>query len=270
MLKAKQRPIETDKEWDSGGEVSGRDLSDRVFQRVSAKSVRFIDVDFKYSVFDDCYFRRCSFDSCDFTGCRFTGTSFPGSTFEGCKFDYATFHGTLIDDHVLDNCCPSYENVKLGFARTLRMNYQGLGDSVAVNKAILVELDATGVHLYKAWRSNDAYYRAKYKGLSRVSAFVKWINFRALDFVWGNGESPRKLTRTAVLMLLGLAAGDTVFYRNPMLVPDWVRALGDAPQVFLGTSPSSYPGLAVAVITLARLVVLGLFMSILIRRFARR
>jgi len=221
-------------------------------------------------VFDDCYFRKCVFDSCDFTGCRFVETSFYGSSFDGCTFDYATFERTIIDDDILDNCCPGYENLKLRFARTLRMNYQGLGDSAAANKAILVELEATGIHLSKAWRSNESYYRKKYKGIRRLSSFMEWAKFRTLDFAWGNGESPVKLTRTAVLLLFLLAAYDTLVYRNPILVSDWGQALHDAPQAFLVSSPSSYPGLVVAVVALTRLVVLGLFLSILIRRLARR
>ena len=50
------------------------------------------------------------------------------------------------------------------FARTLRMNYQQLGFAESVNKAIQIELQATEIHLYKAWRSNEAYYRKKYAG----------------------------------------------------------------------------------------------------------
>jgi uncharacterized protein YjbI with pentapeptide repeats len=268
MLKSKRRTLETDQEW--AAPVSELDLSDYVFKRVSAKAVRFFKVNFKYCVFDDCYFNGCVFDSCDFTGCRIVGTSFHGSKFEGCRFDYASFEKTIIDDHILDNCCPSYDNLKRQFARTLRMNYQSLGDSEAVNKAILVELDATGAHLFKTWHSNDFYYRAKYPGIRRAWSFLAWAKFRLLDFVWGNGENAVKLTRTTALLLVLLAIVDTVAFRNPMLVGDYWKALLDSPQVFLGTTHSSFPGLAIAGITLVRLTILGLFMSILIRRFARR
>ena len=45
------------------------------------------------------------------------------------------------------------------FARTLRMNYQQLGDARAANKAI--EIEATEIHLHKAWSSKQSYYRSK-------------------------------------------------------------------------------------------------------------
>lgn len=267
-LKPHKRTVETDKEWVD--DVSGAFLSDRVFNRVSAKKIRFTDIDFKYGAFDGCYFRECVFDSCDFTGCKFVGSNFHGSTFVGCTFNYAVFERTLISSEILDICCPSWENVKLRFARTLRMNYQALGDSDAVNKAILVELDATKVHLSKAWRSNESYYRKKYAGATRLKAFFNWMAFVAGDAIWGNGERPLRLARTTVVLLVLLAILDTLFARDARLVTNWISAVGEAPQVFLGTLHPDYPGLIVASITLARYVILGLFVSILVRRYARR
>jgi hypothetical protein len=267
-LQPHKRTIEIDKDWID--DVSDAVLSDHVFERVSAKKVRFKNVAFKYSVFDGCYFRLCDFDSCDFTGCRFVGSSFHGSTFAGCKFEYAVFERTLISSDILDTCCPSWENVKLRFARTLRMNYQALGDSDAVNKAILVELHATRVHLSKAWRGNESYYRQKYAGATRVKAFFNWLRFVVSDAIWGNGESALHLVRTTAGLLILLAILDTILTRNALLVTDWVSAVAEAPQVFLGTEQANYPGLIVASIALTRYVILGLFVSILVRRFARR
>ncbi len=164
-------------------------FSNYVFTRLVAVSITFRNVDFRYSFFDSCYLRNCSFDSCDFTGCRFANTYLPGGKFSGCKFDYATFDKTLVDANILDTECPGHENLKMRFARSLRMNFQQLGDAEAVNKAMKVELAATEVHLKKAWHSNESYYRDHHPGfLSRSLAFIVWLKFKMLDFVWGNGE----------------------------------------------------------------------------------
>ena len=128
----------------------------QLFVRLVAKKKRFTKVDFTYSIFDGCNMRDCVFDSCNFTGCRFVSTNLYGSTFSGCMFDYATFERTTIDSHVLDSECPPFENLKIRFARTLRVNYQQLGDAGAVNKAICVELRAAELHLRKAWQSNES------------------------------------------------------------------------------------------------------------------
>ncbi len=269
LLRPVGRTVEIDKQWTEN--VSKADLSNHVFERVSAKNVQFKNVDFRYCVFDGCYLRLCVFDSCDFTGCRFVGSSFSGSTFTaGCAFDYAVFDRTLIASDILDNCCPSRENLKLRFARTLRTNYQSLGDSDSVNKAILVELHATRVHLSKAWRSKESYYRQKYAGVNRVKAFFPWLRFVVSDFIWGNGESAGHLIRTSLVLVVLVACLDPLLTRNAALVTDWVAALADAPGVLLGTKQPSYPGLILASIALTRYVILGLFVSILVRRFARR
>jgi uncharacterized protein YjbI with pentapeptide repeats len=95
-------------------------------------------VDFRYSTFDACYLRNCVVDDCTFVGCRFVNTNLHGSSVLGCEFDYATFEKTDIDHDVLASGCPATENLKMRLARSLRINYQQLGDPDAVNKAIAV------------------------------------------------------------------------------------------------------------------------------------
>jgi hypothetical protein len=267
-MRARPRTLEMDREWVRG--VTDEDLRHHIFQRVSAKDILFQHVDFRYSTFENSYLRSCRFDSCDFTGCKFVGSSFHGSTFAGCTFDYALFERTLIDSDVLDTCAPNRENLRQRFARTLRTNYQALGDSDSVNKAILVELRATRVHKHKAWRSNEPYYRSKYPGLARVGAFLGWLGFVVGDVIWGNGERAFNLGRTLFALVLLLAILDTIVTRDPMLVADWAAAIVDAPQVFIGTKDPAYPGIVVAGIALLRYVMLGLFVSVLVRRYARR
>src|SRR4051794_5362342 len=100
-------------DWQWNADLSNRRFTDHVFTRSSAKQRTFAHVDFRYSLFDGCYFRNCTFDSCDFTGCRIVATNFHGSSFVGCKFDYAVFERTIIDNTILDTGCPAVENLKL-------------------------------------------------------------------------------------------------------------------------------------------------------------
>lgn len=245
--------------------------SNQLFVRLVAKGKRFENVDFKYTIFDTCYLRNCVFDSCDFTGCRFIGVNLAGVSFTGCKFDYATFERTIIANDILDSCCPGWENVKLKFARTLRVNFQQIGDSKSANKAIKVELDATEIHLHKSWMSNESYYRKKYQSWKRVGKFFEWANFKLLDFVWGNGESTYKLTRSVVLLLVAMAFVDVLKSKDPSMVSSYVKASLAMPEVLLGVStPSCYPDWYLAFIVFARLVSIGFFMSIIIKRFNRR
>lgn len=269
MLSDSNRIHEIDKKFD--GDVSDVHFNNRLFVRLVAKGHRFTRVDFRYSIFDACYLRNCTFDSCDFTGCRFVGTNLYGSSFYGCKFEYSSFERTIIDNDILDAGCPGHENLKMRFARTLRMNYQQLGDAKSANKAISVELQATEVHLYKAWHSNESYYRKKYAGLERIKAFFEWIEFKSLDLIWGNGESTLKLFRAIASILILMSLYDVVVFKDPQFLNSYLQAFLDAPQIFLGTlSPKNYSNFYLTLIVFIRLVTFGFLMSIIIKRFNRR
>lgn len=269
MLSDSDRVHEVDRKFLQ--DVTNEKFVNTLFVRLVAKKVRFIGIDFRYSIFDTCYLRNCIFDSCDFTGCRFIGTNIYGSKFSGCKFEYSSFEKTIIDSDILDTECPSPENLKMKFARTLRVNYQQIGDAISANKAIEVELKATEVHLKKSWNSNESYYRNKYKEWKRLEIFFEWVKFKILDYIWGNGESVLKLIRSTIIILIAVSLLDVVYFGDSNLISEYIRSFLKSPQIFLGiVEPVNYPKWYLATIFLVRLIILGFFMSIIIKRFNRR
>ena len=151
------------------------------------------------------------------------------------------------------------------------MNYQQLGDAKSANKAIKVELRASEDYLFKSWNSEESYYRKKYSGTKRAAAFLEWSSFKCLDFVWGNGESPVKLMRSVILVLVCIALFDAVAFRNVDSVGGFLAAASDSTPIFFGAiSPQHYPAWALTTILLLRLIAFGLFMSIIIKRMNRR
>jgi hypothetical protein len=269
MLADSKRVEEKDKTFTE--DVTDGKYSNYLFTRLIAKGRRFTKVDFKYTTFDSCYLRNCVFDSCDFTGCRFVSTSLYGSSFAGCKFDYASFERTLIDSDLLDSSCPAAENLKARFARSLRMNFQQIGDPKGANRAIAVELQATEIHLRKAWGSNESYYRKKYRGWRRTKSFLEWVGFKVLDFIWGNGESILKLLRFVVVAILAMAIMDVIYFGDADSVRAYLDALVTAPAIFFGVvSPPGYSTLYLTLILAVRLTAFAFFISIIIKRFNRR
>lgn len=246
-------------------------LRNRQFERLVASKKKFTNCDFSYSHFDSAYLRNCSFDSCRFVGCKFSQSNLRGSQFVGCVFDYAEFSHTQVEPEILDTGCPGHENLQQKFARTLRVNFHQIGDTIAANKAIKIELEATRIHLYKAWRSRESYYRKKYPGIKRFGVFIEWLDFVLLDTFWGNGESAIKLLRSLAIVVLAIAIGDIYFLKNPAQWDSYFQAAKIAPQVFLGTThPSLYSGLVLAGIAGVRYVMLACLVSILVKRFSRR
>ena len=151
------------------------------------------------------------------------------------------------------------------------MKFQQLGDAQAANKAIEIELQATEIHLQKAWQSNESYYRKKYQGWKRFGAWLEWLDFKILDWVWGNGESALKLLRSVALVLVAISAVDVLWFLGPGQLGSYLQAPLRAPQIFLGTLvPPTYPGFYLTFILAVRLIAFGFFMSIVIKRFNRR
>jgi len=269
-LKKGNRVVVTD--YYVASDVNDEVLSYRVFVRLNAKKMRFTKVRFQHCIFDGCYFNDCVFDSCDFTGSRFIGSNLHRSAFSGCTFDYATFERSQVEDDILISEAPREENLRMRFARSLRMNYQQIGDAKAVNKAISVELEATSVYLYKSWCSKETYYKGKYPGFINSGVqFGKWLYFWILDFLWGNGESIVKLLRTIALGLVTIGIYDTAKNGNALNIGDYWSSFERAPAVFLGVSkPAYFSILALSTIAAARLVTVALLIALLVKRFSRR
>lgn len=243
-----------------------------VFIRLNAKEITFKNVSFMHCIFDGCYFNRCVFDTCDFTGCRFLGSNLHQSAFTGCTFDFATFERSQIDDDILVSEAPKAENLRMRFARSLRMNYQQIGDAKAVNKAISLELEATSIYLFKSWHSGETYYREKYTGLvSGLTQFAKWLEFWVLHFIWGNGESILKLLRSIFLCVIVIAIYNSNLYGDPLNIGFYWTSLKIAPAVFLGVlSPSTFTVTALSIIAGTRFVSIALLTALLVKRFSRR
>lgn len=263
LLVPHPRPALTDHQF--GQSRYDGDAFDRThFIRCDGKAVTFKNVSFKFAMFDGCYLRNCAFESCDFTGAQFNGTNLRGATFEGCDFRYATFSHSLVEHSLLERHLPNGENLKSELARSLRTNFAQIGDTQGVNKAISAELRATSEHLKKAWQCEEAYYSNKYRGLKRLEMFLRYIGFRSMHYLWGNGESVARvgvavLVCIAALWVLSIGAG----------LP-WHR-VGGVPLFFgVQLSDWSSPTWIVIIGTGARLIFLALFVTVLTRRLSRR
>lgn len=239
--------------------------------RVNAIGKRFERVDFSNCVFDSCYFRKCVFDTCNFTGTKFINANFPQATFTGCNFRYATFEKTYIDDDIMEREAPIEDNLKMRFSRSLRVNFQQIGDAPAVNRAILLELEATRSYLYNSWSfSASSYYRNKYTGHKRIQQALKWAQFVTLDFIWGNGESLTRLVRTVALWLLCIATIDAFNKNQNPNFTGFLESTIRAPGIFLGVVDSGTPVFCISVIAASRLLMVAMFTTMLIKRLSRR
>ncbi|MDA8448613.1 pentapeptide repeat-containing protein [Acidovorax sp. NCPPB 3859] len=271
-LRVGNREVITDHYFHLGIAEEKQRFQNKVFVRLGARrGTVFRKVSFTHSIFDGCYLANCTFDSCDFTGCRFLGSNFHQSAFSGCTFLYATFERTQIDDDILTSEAPAEENLRMRFARTLRMNFAQLGDAKAVNQAISLELEATEQYLRNSWSpKRNSYYQAKYPGWKQIWQFFRWFEFKLLDIIWGNGESILKLVRFIAIVVASIAIYDVVLADKALDLAAYWESVKQAPAIFLGVASKEYSPLALSLIAGSRYVGLALLTALLVKRFGRR
>ena len=258
-----------DQKFTNGGDINALSYQNTLFVRLVAIKIKFANINFKYCIFDDVYLRSCVFDCCDFTGCRFINSNLIGSSFRCCSFDYATFRYTRVDSDILTQNCSLYGgNLKSHFAKSLRSNYQQLGDIKSANQAMDIELATTREHLYKKCFSSEKYYRKKYSGLGRINGFKELMFFYFLAFIWGNGENLIKLFRAFIICLLIIAGLICYFDDYPKIS---VAIIEEALGVFFGIEEATnFPSWLSSAIVATRLSFFGFFISIMVKRFGGR
>lgn len=249
------------------GHVQGDDFSYTLFLRLGGKKRKFERVNFSYCIFDTCYLRNCTFTDCNFTGAVFLNSQFNGTAFDNCDFKYARFDKTEFDEDIL-RCCPSWDNTKKQFAQSLRTNFRSLGESELERKAASIEISAELSHLYKSWGSNEGYYRSKYKSLTRIKMFFKWLSFKLLNFIWGNGESLSRLLLTTLIFLSALMLLDIIYSEQSAF--NFFHSIGNAIALLFNTTESPFPPWLTAIVMFIRFSIFGLFIAILIKKWGHR
>ncbi len=249
-----------------------------IFRDTGAKKLKFKDCDFSYCIFDRAYFHACEFEDCKFIGARFTDCNLRNTTFDGCDFEYTIFKSTLVSHNQMLKNLPAWPNVQRELLITLRINAENIGDGEAIKEYIRYELAASREHLKKAREGKEKYYAKKYKGpWNKIKIYWQsiwlWIDWH----LWGHGEYPGKLFGTIVgilfvLTFFRLISGhslndESTFYEVFSLYLDYfLQNL----YVFVGIMPDKFPQNLAALLALTRYISLGLFISVLYKRLARR
>lgn len=134
-----------------------------------------------------------------------------------------------------------------------------------------IELDATATYLRKSWLSSETYYREKYPGWKKLRQFIKWMEFKTLDVIWGNGENTLKLLRTIIVIHILIAVYDTAQFGDAWNLRHYLASVAASPAVFFGiATPRHYPIWVISAIAAIRLIGFAFLTAILVKRFGRR
>lgn len=248
------------------------------FTNIDAKGIKFQDCDFSFTKFNDCYFREAKFVNCKFIGVQFDNCNMKTAEFSDCKFDYARFNRTWIPyDQVLNNL-PDFPNTRRDLMREHRVNSESVGDSNSVKIYIIEELEAERLHWEMAKQGKTPYYKGHYSGFKKqISVYWKSFLLNCDWFLWGHGESPKKLVTSAGSFLLAMLLWD--FFSKGVqsyLCENPVEFLsGRIYEIILGflgniSSSGGFSSMQSVVLLLGHYVYLGLFINIIYKKIDKR
>lgn len=270
-LKLSDRPGQKIESKDLPKLVTNEDFSNCRIEWCRGKEVVFQDCNFSSSLIRSCYFHKAVFKNCDFTGAAFVDSNFRGAKLTGCDLKYAVFRGTQIDASQIVANLPHWENAQRDLLRSARKNAEAMGDAEDVRLLLRAEMTASEEHWRSALRAVTSYYRNHYPGWrGRVESFIRLWGVRLGRWFWGHGESPSRLALSFFFWVLTwsvylrFSADATPIYGAVSAVLG-VILLGNG-----GSSELSISGPVMLVLAASRFLFFGLFVTLVVRRFARR
>lgn len=265
-----------------GGKIDGKDFPEHIIgQNYSGnriewcrgKAVKFENCNFHSTMFRLCYFHKALFVNCDFTGAIFIDSNFRGAVFDGCRFYYTQFRSTQIDLDQIKNNLPEWENCRRELLRNLRKNAESIGEIDDVRAAFYLEQESAHEHWRNACKRPSQYFKSHYKGFS--GQFYAWKNRIALylqKYYWGYGESPSRLLISTVVIVFIFAfslqpVNDVELSMNYFEKSIALLSYIAGGKSFIIENRSNF---FIIVLNLFKFVSIGLFATMIVRRFARR
>jgi hypothetical protein len=251
-----------------GIDYSGQHLSD-----VGAKKGVFEACNFSYCIVDRGYFHGATFTNCKFVGTRFVNCNFRSVTFVRCDFSYSSFdHTYLARGEVVKNL-PYQPNIRRDLVRALRVNAVAMGDQETSNSLISLELLASTQHHWEVVKRANSYYE-KYNTVERVSSFFSYLGLRIESLIWGFGLSPSRLLGWVILAiaLSGVAISQASLSGTspiPMFSGLKYAIFGILDLALVPTEVLSINRTTFAALVAIRMIVIGLLITIIYRRYAR-
>jgi hypothetical protein len=251
--------------------VVSEDFNNCRIEWCRGKGVEFQDCNFSSSLIRSCYFHKAVFKNCNFIGATFVDSNFRSAKFIGCDFSYAVFRGSQIEASEIVANLPHWENAQRDLLRSARKNAEAMGDVEDVRLLLRAEMIASEEHWRSASRAVTGYYRDHYPGCrGRVTGLIRLWAVRLGRWFWGHGESPGRLCFSFFLWVLAWSSylcvtnDDSSMYGAVSAVLA-VILLGDGASSGVIISDS-----VVLILAASRFLFFGLFVALIVRRFARR
>jgi hypothetical protein len=250
------------------------------FANVSFKNASLVECDFLDCVFEGCYFRNTQIRNSRFPACHFIACEFVKPLIVDSMFGYSRFDRTLLPYSSIESSLPGPANVCHSLTSGLAVQAASLGHDADARSFRLKSIAKREEALWMAVRWADDYSRTHYPtSLERLSALAQLALSRVNGFLWGYGESMRRLVlnilvvSTIIWPLLYLVVKDDIHPVDQFTTSDaWLLSLS---SILSNTGSTGIRATGIAeVLVLAETALgflfFGLFVAYLFRAVTRR
>jgi hypothetical protein len=173
--------------------------------RLAMKGAKVKNGDFLQCVFDEVYARHALFENVNFSGSYFKNCNFSNSTFYHCDLSFCKFEKCDLPYKSIMSCLPSEPNIRRELARSLKVNYQGLGNKKIADIFLDIEIEANEQELMAIFKSSETYYKQRYDWGQRFSSLFEWGWLKAAGLVWGYGHRILRLIISYLVLMSSLS-----------------------------------------------------------------
>ena len=221
-------------------------MDSQVFQDITYSHCTFSNVSFKDATLKNVKFEDCVFVSCYFRDTTIEGCQFRASKFFDCdlsKVDirtsdfrfYNAFAGCYIPFREIEHSLPVEGNLCQHLCFGLADEARKLGALKDEGLFRQAGAKAKERHLGAAIRHSSEFYRKKYTGTARFSAFTEYVTSRIRGYLWGYRRSSLVVLRNWAFVTLLVFPIFFFIFRDglqrsgrPIAIPElWLASVGN-------------------------------------------
>ena len=167
---------------------------------VGFKGTRLIECNLSQATLTGCYFRHTTFEKCEIVNAKFEASDFSNARIDDSRLDFTSFREceiTLQTIRFRDDISP---RVLARVCRNLKLNAMAMGHFADAGELTYMEKTHERHTLYQR-----AFTTEHENPGERLKALLDWAMSIFLNWLWGYGEKPHRITlvMAAVIFLFG-------------------------------------------------------------------
>ena len=168
---------------------------------VGFKGARLVECNLSQATLSGCYFRHTTFEKCEIVNAKFESSDFSNARIEDSKLDFTSFKEceiTLQTIRFRDDINP---RVLARVCRNLKLNAMAMGHFADAGELTYMEKTHERHTLY-----HHAFTTEHESVGERMKALFDWLVSIFLNWLWGYGEKPHRITLTMVVAIFFFGA----------------------------------------------------------------